>query len=35
MALERWAQSQLLATNDVQEAVAAFMQKRAPTFTGE
>ena len=35
MALERWAQSQLLATNDVQEAVAAFMEKRAPKFTGE
>jgi len=35
MALERWAQSHLLATNDVQEAVLAFMEKRAPKFTGE
>ncbi|HEY2840964.1 MAG TPA: enoyl-CoA hydratase-related protein [Pirellulales bacterium] len=34
MALERWAQSQLLATNDVQEAVLAFMEKRPPKFTG-
>jgi enoyl-CoA hydratase/carnithine racemase len=34
MALERWAQSQLLSTADVQEAVLAFMQKRPPKFTG-
>jgi enoyl-CoA hydratase/carnithine racemase len=35
MALERWAQSQLLATEDVQEAVLAFMQKRPPKFQGK
>jgi enoyl-CoA hydratase/carnithine racemase len=35
MALERWAQSQLLGTADVQEAVMAFMQKRPPKFQGK
>lgn len=34
MALERWAQSQLIATEDVGEAVTAFVQKRPPTFQG-
>lgn len=34
MAIERWAQSQLLSTADVQEAVLAFMEKRTPKFTG-
>jgi enoyl-CoA hydratase/carnithine racemase len=34
MAIERWAQSQLLGTEDVQEAVAAFLQKRAANFKG-
>ncbi len=32
MALERWAQSQLLATEDFQEAVRAFLEKRPPNF---
>ena len=35
MALERWAQSQLLGTADVQEAVLAFMHKRPPKFQGK
>ena len=35
MTLERWAQSQLLATEDVQEAVLAFMEKRPPKFQGK
>jgi enoyl-CoA hydratase/carnithine racemase len=35
MTLERWAQSQLLSTEDVQEAVLAFMQKRPPNFQGK
>jgi enoyl-CoA hydratase/carnithine racemase len=34
MAIERWAQSQLLGTEDVQEAVAAFLQKRPAKFKG-
>jgi len=32
MALERWAQSQLLSSEDFQEAVRAFMEKRAANF---
>ncbi len=35
MAMERWAQSQLLGTEDVQEAVLAFMQRRPPEFKGK
>jgi enoyl-CoA hydratase len=35
MALERWAQSQLLGTDDVQEAVQAFVQKRPAKFQGK
>jgi enoyl-CoA hydratase/carnithine racemase len=35
MALERWAQSQLLASEDVQEAVRAFLEKRPPSFQGK
>jgi enoyl-CoA hydratase/carnithine racemase len=35
MALERWAQSQLFATDDVREAMMAFIQKRAPKFQGK
>ena len=34
MALERWAQSQLITTADVQEAVMAFMSKRPAKFEG-
>jgi 3-hydroxypropionyl-coenzyme A dehydratase len=34
MAIERWAQSQLLGTEDVQESVAAFLQKRPAKFKG-
>ena len=34
MALERWAQSQLLTTEDVGEALTAFLQKRKPNFKG-
>jgi enoyl-CoA hydratase/carnithine racemase len=34
MALERWAQSQLLSTEDVREAVTAFLQKRPTNFKG-
>ncbi len=34
MALERWAQSQLIATSDVAEAMTAFMEKRPPDFKG-
>jgi len=35
MALERWAQSQLLTTEDVGEALTAFLQKRKPSFKGK
>jgi enoyl-CoA hydratase/carnithine racemase len=35
MAIERWAQSQLLTTEDVQEAMLAFMQKRPANFKGK
>ena len=35
MALERWAQSQLLTTEDVGEALTAFLQKRKPSFRGK
>ncbi len=35
MVLERWAQSQLLSTEDVREAVMAFMQKRPANFKGQ
>ncbi len=35
MAIERWAQSQLMGTEDVQEAVLAFMQKRPANFQGK
>jgi enoyl-CoA hydratase/carnithine racemase len=34
MAIERWAQSQLLTTEDFREAVAAFLQKRPANFKG-
>jgi 3-hydroxypropionyl-coenzyme A dehydratase len=34
MAIERWAQSQLLSTEDFQEAVLAFLQKRPANFKG-
>jgi 3-hydroxypropionyl-coenzyme A dehydratase len=32
MALERWAQSQLINTQDVEEAMMSFMEKRPPKF---
>lgn len=35
MALERWAQSQLITTADVGEAMAAFFEKRPPKFQGK
>jgi enoyl-CoA hydratase/carnithine racemase len=35
MALERWAQSQLISTADVQEAVMAFLSKRPAKFQGK
>ena len=35
MALERWAQSQLIATDDATEAAMSFMEKRAPEFKGK
>jgi enoyl-CoA hydratase/carnithine racemase len=35
MAIERWAQSQLLSTEDFREAVMAFMQKRPASFKGK
>lgn len=34
MALERWAQSQLITTDDLMEAMAAFTGKRPPEFKG-
>jgi enoyl-CoA hydratase/carnithine racemase len=34
MAIERWAQSQLITTGDVQEAVMAFVGKRPAKFEG-
>ncbi len=34
MAIERWAQSQLIATDDVLEAMGAFMEKRPAQFKG-
>jgi len=34
MAIERWAQSQLITSADVQEAVMAFLSKRPPKFQG-
>lgn len=34
MAIERWAQSQLITTEDVVEAASSFMEKRAPDFKG-
>ncbi len=34
MLLERWAQSQLFTTEDVSEAMAAFLEKRPPEFRG-
>ncbi len=34
MAIERWAQSQLITTTDVAEAMQAFIEKRPPKFTG-
>lgn len=33
-AIERWAQSQLISTEDVSEAVRAFTEKRPPKFRG-
>ncbi len=35
MAIERWAQSQLISTEDVREAFAAFVEKRPPNFKGK
>ncbi len=35
MAIERWAQSQLITTSDVQEAVMAFVGKRPANFQGK
>jgi enoyl-CoA hydratase/carnithine racemase len=35
MAIERWAQSQLISTTDVQEAVMAFLGKRPAKFQGK
>jgi len=35
MALERWAQSELITTGDLQEALQAFMQKRPAKFQGK
>ena len=34
MAIERWAQSQLITTGDVGEAFQAFVEKRPPKFRG-
>jgi len=35
MAMERWAQSQLITTTDVGEAMSAFFEKRPPRFQGK
>jgi enoyl-CoA hydratase/carnithine racemase len=35
MAIERWAQSQLITTSDVAEAAQAFMEKRPAKFRGK
>ena len=35
MAIERSAQSQLISTSDVAEAMHAFLEKRPPKFTGK
>jgi len=35
MAIERWAQSQLITSGDVAEAMQAFMEKRPPKFSGK
>lgn len=35
MAIERWAQSQLITTDDVVEAASSFLEKRAPEFKGK
>ncbi len=35
MAIERWAQSQLIGTADVAEAMHAFLEKRPPNFQGK
>ncbi|MCC6796609.1 MAG: enoyl-CoA hydratase/isomerase family protein [Candidatus Hydrogenedentes bacterium] len=35
MAIERWAQSQLITTDDVVEAASSFFEKRAPNFKGK
>ncbi len=35
MAIERWAQSQLITTEDVGEAFMAFVEKRPPKFQGK
>jgi len=35
MALERWAQSQLIVSEDVGEGMAAFFEKRPPEFQGK
>ena len=35
MAIERWAQSQLLTTDDVTEAAVSFLERRAPHFHGK
>jgi enoyl-CoA hydratase/carnithine racemase len=34
LALERWAQSQLITTDDLREAAASFFEKRKPEFKG-
>ena len=35
MALERWAQSQLIMSEDVGEAMSAFLEKRPPDFRAQ